>query len=506
MRERDVVWAASAAAIREAEREPLEREGEAALMDRAAAAVARRARELLADRGASLADSSIAILVGRGNNGGDALIAGAVLARDGATVTALLLSSSAHARGGELLGAAGGTIVAESDVEGRAGVIERADLVIDGIVGLGASPGLREPAASLVAAIPDRTPVLAVDLPSGLDADGAADDAPHVVAAATVSFTTPTACVLLPPAARSAGRVTVVDVGIPAPDPAPGAARRLTASGLAARWPVARPGDDKYSRGAVGVVAGSDPYPGAAILATTAAIRAGAGLVRYLGPRRVQDLVLGARPEVVAAEPGGELPRVDAWVLGPGVADDPVQDAAVVAALASGAPCVVDAGAIEAVVGARRKPTPDDDPGRILLTPHAGELRRALVIVGVDASREDIERHPVEHARTLAVAARATVLLKGAVTVVVPPEGGPWSVADAPPWLATAGAGDVLAGIAGALLATGLSADEAGAMAAAIHGRAAEIASGGGPIAALDVAEALERTAAALGEAIAAAL
>ncbi len=503
MREPEVLEAATSAAIREAEQEPLAREGEAALMDRAAAAVAGEARALLEERRVAVDDAVVAILVGRGNNGGDALIAGSLLAAEGARVTALLMAPTAHARGSDLLIAAGGEIVDEAASAGREDVVKAADLVIDGIVGLGASPGLRGAAVPLVAAIPDRTPVLAVDLPSGLDADGASDDAPHVTATATVSLTSPTPCVLLPPAALAAGRVRVVNVGIPAPDPAPGAARRLTATGVAARWPVPRAGDHKYSRGVVGVVAGSEAYPGAAILACTAAVRAGAGMVRYLGPRRAQDLVLAARPEVVVADSGDGLPRVDAWVLGPGVADDPAQDDAVAEALASGVPCVVDAGAIEAAVRLRLAASTDDDPARVLLTPHAGELARALEVAGVSASREEVERNPVEHARTLALAARATVLLKGAVTVVVPPEGGPWSAADAPPWLATAGAGDVLAGIAGTLLASGLPADEAGALAATVHGRAATIASSGGPIAALDVAEALDRTAASIGRAVA---
>jgi len=502
MREPDVLHAATAAAIRVAEEEPLRREGEAALMDRAAAAVASRAREMLGTRGVDPGSAVVAVLVGRGNNGGDALLAGAALARDGAIVTALLVGPAAHPRGSEFLLGAGGILVSEADAAARTDVVAEADLVIDGIVGLGASPGLRGVAVDLVAAIPERTLVLAVDLPSGLDADGASDDARHVAADATVSFTAPTACVLLPPAARFAGRVTVVDVGIPAPDPEPGAARRMTPAGVGSRWPIARADDHKYSRGTVGVVAGSDSYPGAAILATTAAVRSGAGLVRYVGPRRVQDLVLAARPEVVVAEPTDDLPRVDAWVLGPGVANDETQEAAVSAALASALPCVVDAGAIVACVKDRlanqRSPA-----SSILLTPHAGELRAALAAAGREATSEEIARDPVGYAATLARTASVTVLLKGAVTVVVGPDGQPWSEAEAPPWLATGGAGDVLAGIAGALLAAGLPADEAGAMAAVIHGRAADLASRGGPIAALDVADALGLTAAALGEAIA---
>ena len=516
----EVRWAATAAAIRAAEREPLAREGEAALMDRAAAAVAGEARLLLAERNIDAAGTRAVLLVGTGNNGGDALLAGALLAAAGAGVTAILVGDTAHPRGLAALREAGGTLVeglgagparaASPGVGSEHSAIELvrgANLVIDGIVGLGATPGLREPAASLVAAISPSATVIAVDLPSGLDADsGLADSggagSSHVAAHATVSFTAPTVCVLLPPAALSAGRVTFADVGVPTPPRAPSAPARMTDAGVAARWPVPAPGDNKYSRGVVGVVAGSDPYPGAAILACTAAIRSGAGLVRFVGPRRAQDLVLAARPEVVAVGPALPLPRVDAWVLGPGVADDADQEAAILAAIATGVPCVVDAGGIVPVVLARANAAQGPTAGGLLLTPHAGELGRALAAIGVDVTADDIARDPASAARALAEATRATVLLKGAVTLVVTPGGQVWSQADGPAWLATAGAGDVLAGIAGTLLAARLPADEAGAIAASVHGRAARLASGGGPIAALDITAGLAAIVASLGRAV----
>jgi hydroxyethylthiazole kinase-like uncharacterized protein yjeF len=525
----EVRWAAAAADIRAAEAEPLAREGEAALMGRAAAAVAEAARMLMAERGVDVADIRAVLLVGTGNNGGDAMIAGSLLARDGALVTALLVGETAHSRGRELLGDAGGEIVSPVAPAAAAELLAGANLVIDGIVGLGATAGLRNPAASLVAAIPASATVLAVDLPSGLNADAASASDPHVTAHATVTFTAPTACVLLPPAALAAGRVTVADVGIPIPPRAPSAPGRFTEAGVAALWPVPRRDADKYSRGVVGVIAGSDLYPGAAILACSAAIHSGAGLVRYVGPRRVQDLVLAARPEVVAIGATLPLPRVDAWILGPGVADDPDQEAAILAALVTGVPCVVDAGGIEAVVAARLGGAVGGvtggmaggaaglGPDALLLTPHAGELARALNRIGASLAAhpnpagaiaakaiaaDAIAQAPAAAARTLAEATRATVLLKGAVTLVASPSGELWSQADAPPWLATAGAGDVLAGIVGTLLAAGLPADKAGAVAAAVHGRAARLASSGGPLAALDVAEALASIVASLGASV----
>lgn len=262
------------------------------------------------------------------------------------------------------------------------------------------------------------------------------------------------------------------------------------------RWPVPEADSDKYSRGVVGVVAGSDAYPGAAALVVSGAVRAGAGMVRYVGPERAQALVLSHRPECVVHDPGDvaeSLPRAQAWVVGPGVADHPVQDAAIGAVMASGLPMVVDAGALEAVARARASGSRETPADRVLLTPHVEELMRTLAALRHDASIEDIRADRAGHARLLAETARATVLLKGARTIVASPGGHVIDLPSAPPWLATAGSGDVLAGLAGALLASGMTAADAGACAAWAHGRAAEAANPGGPVAALDVADALPR-------------
>ncbi|MDN4481479.1 NAD(P)H-hydrate dehydratase [Demequina muriae] len=267
------------------------------------------------------------------------------------------------------------------------------------------------------------------------------------------------------------------------------------------RWPVPPSDADKYSRGVVGVVAGSDAYPGAAALVVSGAIRAGAGMVRYVGPARAQDLVLSHRPECVVHDPGDaaeSLPRAQAWVVGPGVADHPIQDAAIGAVMASGLPMVVDAGALEEVARSRASGSRDAPSDRVLLTPHAEELMRTLEALRHDATILDIAADRAGHARLLAETARATVLLKGARTLIASPGGHVLELPSAPPWLATAGSGDVLAGIAGALLAAGLTAADAGACAAWAHARAAESANRGGPVAALDVAQALPHVIAAL--------
>lgn len=277
--------------------------------------------------------------------------------------------------------------------------------------------------------------------------------------------------------------------------------REWSQEDTARQWPVPGAHDDKYSRGVLGVVAGSDAYPGAAVLVSNAALRAGAAYVRYVGPRRAQDLVLARHPEVVVHGPADAsdlLPRCQAWIVGPGVADHPEQDAVISAVAEVGLPMVVDAGALESIARARASGDRAAPSDRVLLTPHADELVRTLQSLRHDVIRADVDRDRIGHARLLAEAARATVLLKGSHTIVVSPGGAVIELPPATAWLATAGSGDTLAGIAGTLLASGLVAADAGASAAWIHARAGDLASGGGPITALDIADMVPRVIAAL--------
>ncbi|MEO6532119.1 MAG: ADP/ATP-dependent (S)-NAD(P)H-hydrate dehydratase [Pseudolysinimonas sp.] len=256
----------------------------------------------------------------------------------------------------------------------------------------------------------------------------------------------------------------------------------------AARW-IAAPADDddKYSRGVVGFVTGSAKYPGAAVLGVEAAAHTGIGMIRYLGAGRPTRLVLQRRPEAVTAEG-----RVQAWVLGSGQdpeGHDELTAALLDEALAQSVPTVLDGGAL-----GRR----GDARGPVLLTPHAGELSR-LVRLDVDEIRADPDAAALRAAREL----DATVLLKGHTTRIASPGAAtgerPLRVRSAPSWLATAGAGDALAGILGALLATHheqLAADPQllaplAATGAVLHGLAAERASAGGPLTILDLAAAL---------------
>jgi hydroxyethylthiazole kinase-like uncharacterized protein yjeF len=243
-----------------------------------------------------------------------------------------------------------------------------------------------------------------------------------------------------------------------------------------------RESDDKYTRGVVGFVTGSATYPGAAVLGVEAAARTGVGMIRYLGPGRPTRLVLQRRPEAVTA-PG----RVQAWVLGSGQDPDKVDDATMElldTALAQDVPTVLDGGAL-----GRRA----DATGPVLLTPHARELSR-LVDLDVDAILAD----PDAAANRAAKELDATVLLKGHTTRIASPDGRLLHVRAAPAWLATAGAGDALAGILGALAATlhgegrhPVDFAPIAATGAVLHGLAAQRASAGGPLTILDLAAAL---------------
>ena len=430
--------------------------------------------------------TAVAALVGPGNNGADALYAVARLADAG--WNAVALHHDVVHEGARAAAEAAGVVLTTDPVS-----VGEADVVLDGILGIGARPGLPPWATAWVAAVPDSAHVIAVDLPSGQDPMGGALDPDGVFADETVTFSVAKPVHLLPPTEQACGILTVVDIGLElTPDAAVTAGPvvlRLDHDDVAALWPVPTPADDKYSRGALGVVAGGEAYTGAALLAVTAAVESGAGIVRYVGTPTAAALVRAAVPEAVHG-PG----RVQAWVVGPGLdvastgPGAPEQLEVARSALAGLEPVVVDAGGLDLLdadlVRARAgRPT--------LLTPHAGECARLLTrLTDDEVSRAQVVASPVAHARALAAATGATVLLKGSTTVVVGPGEGAvvWSQADAPAWLGTAGAGDVLAGLLGTLLAAGLPADTAGALGALVHGVAADRANPGGPVRALAVA------------------
>jgi ADP-dependent NAD(P)H-hydrate dehydratase / NAD(P)H-hydrate epimerase len=261
------------------------------------------------------------------------------------------------------------------------------------------------------------------------------------------------------------------------------------------RWiAVPERGDDKYSRGVLGVLTGSDRFPGAAVLGVEGASRTGVGMIRYVGPPRAADFVLHRRPEMVTVDG-----RVQAWLVGSGMPPerDEELERQVRGILGQGVPVVLDAGALDLATAGS---------GPVVLTPHAGELVPVLAAAGIETDRKAVEADPRTWAVRAAGATGTTVLLKGATTVIADASGPRFAVQAGPPWVATAGAGDVLGGVLGALVATHageLAADpsvlaELAAAAAWLHGEAGRRASGGGPIVALDIAEALPEVLAGL--------
>jgi ADP-dependent NAD(P)H-hydrate dehydratase / NAD(P)H-hydrate epimerase len=320
---------------------------------------------------------------------------------------------------------------------------------------------------------------VAVDVPSGVDADTGAVEGDAFAAMHTVTFGAVKLGLVVGAGRAQAGEVHLVDLGLALPEPS---AWRLTDADAAARIPVPSADDDKYSQGVVGIVAGSSTYPGAGVLCTGAALRTRPGLVRYAGT--AADGVRAAWPEAIVTEGRpGSAGRVQAWVVGPGMGTDDAARSVLAEVLATDLPVVVDADGLtmlaeqQELVRERSAPT--------LLTPHDREFARFGTDVGPDR---------VGAARRLAADLGATVLLKGEATVVADADGTAFVNGTGTPWLATAGTGDVLSGIAGALLASGLPPVEAGAVAAHVHGRAGQVAAERGPLLAGDLVRRLPET------------
>ncbi|MFH9616866.1 NAD(P)H-hydrate dehydratase [Streptomyces pratensis] len=465
--------------VRAAEKALMARLPEGALMRRAAAGLAVACGDLLRRNG-RLYGSRVLLLVGSGDNGGDTLYAGARLARRGAGVRALLTSpDKVHAAALAALLAAGGQVLEGPDL----GAFGPVDLVVDGITGIGGRGGLRPEAAELVRAVTGgHAPVLAVDLPSGVEADTGQVLGAAVRADATVTFGAYKPGLLIDPAAGHAGALRLVDIGLAAELPARPDLEALQYADVAALLPVPGAESDKYRRGVVGVAAGSERYPGAAVLAVAGALHGGAGAVRYAGPGA--RAVIARFPEtLVHPGPPSKAGRVQAWVVGPGLGDSSAAAGAVSDVLASDVPVLVDADGLRlmdaAAVRARTAAT--------VLTPHAGE---AAALLGVP--REEVEAGRLAAVRELAGRYHATVLLKGSTTLVAEPGDTPVRVnPTGTSWLATAGSGDVLSGLTGSLLAAGLAPRDAASVGAYLHGLAARRASDGAPVAAQDVAAAL---------------
>ncbi|WP_433329279.1 NAD(P)H-hydrate dehydratase [Spirillospora sp. CA-294931] len=463
--------------VRAAERALMARLPDGTLMRRAATGLASVCASLLP----RVYGARVVLLVGGGSNGGDALYAGADLARRGARVVAVVAGSKIHTGGLDALRAAGGRAVDDPGDE-----IEDADLIIDGLTGIGGMGALREPHATLAGRASAATGlVVACDVPSGVDASTGRVDGAAVRADVTVTFGTHKPGLLIDPGASHCGVVELVDIGLGGdlPDPDVVASRPTDVEP-----PEPLPESDKYRRGVVGVLAGSDEYTGAAVLSTGGAVRGGAGMVRFASVAHPVELVRQRWPEAVTTvvEPGSieGVGRVQAWVVGPGLGTGEATEALLEATLGTDLPVLVDADGLTVLA---RRPELLRRAAPTVLTPHAGELSR---LIGAD--REAIEARRLEHVRLAASRLSATVLLKGSTTLVAEEDRPVRVNPTGTPRLATAGTGDVLSGLIGALLANGMAALEAAAGGAYLHGLAARIASvDDAPISADDVVAAL---------------
>ena len=494
--------------VREMER-PLLDDG-VPLMRMAASAAAHVTMTLLDDEDLAVEDARVALLVGAGDNGGDGLYAGAELANEGAHVTAIAVGRSLHEEAfGAFVHAGGRVLVLDPAAEipgcttgfsaGEAGerlqaaveYVQGSHVIIDAMTGIGVSGALRGIAGAIASslgfdgelpdrpALPNNEPssalplVVAIDTPSGVGVNDGSLPGPYIPADVTVTFGAMKPCAMVPPASYACGRLTLVDFGFDIDDCVP-AAEMTDGDFVTDSIRLPQLSDSKYSRGVVGLVTGSARYPGAAVLSSTAAARTNTGMVRYLGPQRTQDMVLSSLPEAVIGKG-----RVQSWVVGSGVpaGDDEASDSdfqrKTIAALLkhyalpqetdldddvdarhAGAldmpPIVVDAGALDLL--------PDKVPAQVVVTPHTGELARMLTRLGEnEVGVDEVRAQPLACARKLRELTGATVLLKGAVTMVVGTDGESNErvilSGRAPAWMSTAGSGDVLAGMLGALLA-----------------------------------------------------
>ena len=473
---------------------------EAGIADREMAARGIPVSVLMENAGRAVADAVAAetgygvfvvAVAGPGDNGGDAFVAAEVLRARGYKVALIDLSGG---KGGEAASAARkgyrGTVMGPRDPS-----LDRADVVIDGLFGGGLSRPIEGEAAALVARLNDLpVKVFAVDLPSGVNGATGAADGPAVRADRTVTFERRKPGHLLLPGRGLCGRVRVAEIGITAA--ALAAARSATFANEPALWRHAIPrideGAHKYARGHAVVVSGAMIATGASRMAAMSALRAGAGLVTVASPAdallvnacHLTAVMLRRVDDAEALASLLQDSRLNAVCAGPGLAPDAATRDLVRAALGSGAGVVLDAGALSAFAGSLDEFAAITHE-RTVLTPHAGEFARLF------GKEED----KLTDARRAAAATGAVVVYKGADTVIAAPDGRAAINFNAPPTLATAGTGDVLAGIVTAMLAQGVAPFEAAAMAVWLHGDAAGRA--GGAMIAEDLIEALRPTIAA---------
>ena len=481
------------------------------LMENAGRAVVRAVLELAEDIHGS---PSVLVVAGKGNNGGDGLVVARHLHNQGVDVAVCLLCKGWDLKGdaAENLAAALAYDVHVTEgcgAEELAEALAGADIVVDAILGTGIKGEVTGPAREAIDAINDAdAPVVAVDIPSGVDADTGAILGAAVWADVTVTFGLPKVGTVLHLGSARCGDLQVADICLPSDlmdDPAL-KTNLLTADVARACLPERAPDMHKGDAGRVLIVAGSRKYTGAAVLATRGALRAGAGLTFLAATREVADVVAAHWPEciriVVAETEAGGLAEeaaesilaaareCEAVAIGPGLGREASTRKLVARIVADvEGPLVIDADALNALASqpevliARQGPT--------ILTPHPGEM---ATLMGIDAAVVQADRMAV--AREAAARFGAVVVLKGAGTIVARPDGVAWVNMTGNDGLAKGGTGDVLTGIIAAFVAGGAGVDEAALAGVYYHGLAAEKASEGvdpRSIVATDVAENLGR-------------
>jgi ADP-dependent NAD(P)H-hydrate dehydratase / NAD(P)H-hydrate epimerase len=428
----------------------------------------------------------IVVVCGKGNNGGDGVVAARLLRQAGRDVEVLAVWPPEWM--GEEAAAQVRKLPGPRPVTFEADRLARAHVIVDALLGTGSSGSPRDPADKVIEAMEAaKAPVVAADVPSGVDASTGtvADPAVHCVATATFHRAKPG--LWIAPGKRYAGDVEVIDIGIPrgAPEnPDVG----LIGPAVLRDMPRRRPDSTKFSSGNVFIIGGSRGLTGAPCLAALAAMRAGAGYVT-LGAPSTLDLALTVRPleamlvalpddgdghlAVDGAEPAlHAVARADAVVLGPGLSRDPdAQALARELALRIDVPLVIDADGLNAMAGYHFDRVLPQRPWPTVLTPHAGELGRLL-----DVDSKEVERDRLEHVRAAAERSKAFVVLKGDDTLVAAPRGRVAISRGGAPGLATAGTGDVLSGVIGAMLAKGLPPAHAACAGVYAHLRAGQLA------------------------------
>ena len=484
----------NAAQMREADRRTIEEIGipSLVLMENAGRQVVAAMEAIHGD----LHDHQIAVLCGRGNNGGDGFVVARTLLQRGVDVSVFLIGRVADVRGDarinlEILGRLGFTTVEVADGQAwelHFSEVSGCTLIVDAIFGTGLNAPLSGLLETVVADVNGSgIPVVAIDLPSGLSADALEPIGDSIVAGTTVTLAAPKLSLVLPPAETRAGDIVIADIGIPTSiiETVDGPRVELLTRGSMRELLVPRsPETHKGDYGRVLVVAGSLGKTGAAHLAAVGCLRSGAGLVTVATPSSCLPILASMGPEYMT-EPIDETPDG----LDPAAADDLLETARDVIALGPGlgqgsgtrafVHALVDGSAVPLVVDADGLNVFAGDPGRlagregrdVIITPHPGEMAR---LVGI--SVEEVEANRLDVARTFATTHHVYVILKGHRTLIATPEGAVFINPTGNPGMATGGTGDVLTGMVAAWLAQLLDAEAACKLAVYLHGLAGDLA------------------------------